>query len=45
MKYLNKNQIYHGNITPGTVIVNTESNVLHIYLVNFLNVVNILAYN
>ncbi|CAD8101983.1 unnamed protein product [Paramecium primaurelia] len=34
LKFLRKNNIYHGNITPSNILINTQSSFLQLFLVN-----------
>ncbi|CAK79861.1 unnamed protein product (macronuclear) [Paramecium tetraurelia] len=34
LKFLRKNNIYHGNITPNNILINTQSSFLQLFLVN-----------
>ncbi|CAD8066441.1 unnamed protein product [Paramecium sonneborni] len=34
LKFLRKNNIYHGNITPNNILINTQSSFLQLFIVN-----------
>ncbi|CAD8072234.1 unnamed protein product [Paramecium sonneborni] len=34
LKFLRKNNIYHGNITPSNILINTQSSYLQLFIVN-----------
>ncbi|CAD8149181.1 unnamed protein product [Paramecium octaurelia] len=36
IKFLRKNNIYHGNITPNNILINTQSSFLQVFLVNMV---------